>query len=59
MFETLKSALTSAEVTPYYDFHAETRFIVDASPEGLGAILEKKHKGNSRIVAYARHTLNT
>ena len=57
-FETLKSALTSAEVMSYYDSNAETRLIVDASPVGLGAILEQKHKGHFRPVAYASRTLN-
>ena len=57
-FGTFKSALTSAEVISYYESNAETRLIVDASPVGLGAILEHKHKGNLRPVAYASRTLN-
>ena len=57
-FETLKSALTSAEVMSYYDSNTETRLIVDASPVGLGAILEQKRKGIFRPVAYACRTLN-
>ena len=42
----------------YYDSNAETRLIVDASPVGLGAILEQKHKGSLRPVAYASRALN-
>ena len=33
-FETLKSAMESAEVMAYYDQDAKTRIIVDASPVG-------------------------
>ena len=57
-FETLKDAMTSAEVMAYYDPNAETRIICDASPKGLGSILEQKHGDNFRPVAYASRTLN-
>ena len=57
-FETLKDAMTSAEVMAYYDPNAETRIICDASPVGLGSILEQKHGDNFRPVAYASRTLN-
>ena len=57
-FKTLKEALVSAEVMSYYDPNAETRLIIDASPVGLGAILEQKQNGNFRPVAYASRTLN-
>ena len=56
-FETLKNAMTSAEVMAYYDPDAETRIICDASPVGLGSILEQKHGDNFRPVAYASRTL--
>ena len=57
-FETLKNAMISAEVMAYYDQNAETRIICDASPVGLGCILEQKHGDNFRPVAYASRTLN-
>ena len=50
--------MTSAEVMAYYDPNAETRIICDASPVGLGSILEQKHGDNFRPVAYASRTLN-
>ena len=56
--KTLKDAMTSAEVMAYYDPNAETRIIWDASPVGLGSILEQKHGDNFRPVAYASRTLN-
>ena len=40
VFQTLKNAMTSAEVMAYYDPNAEARIICDASPVGLGSILE-------------------
>ena len=57
-FETLKSATTSAEVMAYYNQDAETRIIMDASPVGLGCILEQRHGEDFRPVAYASRTLN-
>ena len=47
-----------AEVKAYYDQDAGTRMIVDASPVGLGCILEQRHGEDFRPVAYASRTLN-
>ena len=42
----------------YYNPSAETHLIVDASPCGLGAILnQKQSNGDFRPVAYASRTL--
>ena len=58
-FNTLKKMLTSAKVMSYYNPEAETRLTVDASPVGLGAILEQiQEDGEFHPVAYASRTLN-
>ena len=58
-FNTLKETLTSAQVMSYYNPDAETRITVDASPVGLGAILEQKQQdGHFHPVVYASRTLN-
>ena len=57
-FDKLKQSLISAEVMAYYNPSAETHLIVDASPCGLGAILNQKQSiGDFRPVAYASRTL--
>ena len=57
-FEQLKQCLISAEVMAYYNPSAETHLIVDASPCGVGAILNQKQRnGDVRPVAYASRTL--
>ena len=57
-FDKLKQSLISAEVMAYYNPSAEMHLIVDASPCGLGAILnQKQSNGDFRPVAYASRTL--
>ena len=52
-FETLKKRFTSVEVMAFYNPDAETEFIIDGSPIGLGAILaQKQDDDNFRPVAY-------
>ncbi len=58
-FVKLKESLTNADTMAYYQPHAETKVIVDASPVGLGAILSQKQQdGQFKPVAYASHALN-
>ena len=57
-FEKLKQCLTSAEVMAYYNQSAKTQLIVDGSPCGVAAILNKKQpNGDICPVAYASRTL--
>ena len=58
-FDKLKDCLTSAEVMAYYNPNAETQVISDASPWGLGVILNQRQAtGDFRPVAYASRTLS-
>ena len=52
-FIQLKQSLTADTVIAYFDPSKEIRIIVDASPVGLGAMLE--HDG--RVVAFASRAL--
>ena len=52
-FNTLKQALTSADVVAYFDPTVQTEVLVDASPVGIGAILTQKGK----VICYASRAL--
>ena len=55
-----KSLLSQSPVMAYFDVNAQTRIITDASPVGLGAILEQKQPdGTYRSAYYARGKLKT
>ncbi len=56
-FQTLKVALTSAPVLAYADFSKPFILEIDASFQGLGAVLSQEHKGKCRPVAYASRGL--
>ncbi|KAL9985823.1 hypothetical protein ACROYT_G008271 [Oculina patagonica] len=47
-FLKLKSQVASAPVLAYFDKDSCTRFIADASPVGLGAVLVQEKNGDSR-----------
>ena len=56
--DKIKSKLSSAEVMCYWRPKAETRLTTDASPVGLGAVLEQKQPdGVFRPLAYASRSL--
>ena len=57
-FDKLKKDLASAPVLAYFDKHAHTRVIADASPVGLGAVLVQEKDGVSRAVCYASRSLS-
>lgn len=53
-FQEIKDRLTHAPVMTYFRQGAETRLTTDASPVGVGAILEQKQKdGSYRPIYYA------
>jgi hypothetical protein len=57
-FNMVKRHLTTSPVMAYWDTDAETRITTDASPYGLGAILEQKQPdGTYRPVYYASRKL--
>ena len=57
-FESLKNLVTSDLVVAHYDSKLPTSLIVDASPEGLGAILTQKQPDETmRPVYYASRAL--
>ncbi|KRZ48049.1 Transposon Ty3-G Gag-Pol polyprotein [Trichinella nativa] len=56
-FDTLKYHLTSAPVLAYPDFHRQFIVDVDASGDGLGAVLSQREEKAERVVAYASRTL--
>jgi hypothetical protein len=59
-WKTLTIALTSAPVMAYFDTTKCTELIVDASPTGLGAILQQHTPGNEdhKVIAYASRALS-
>ena len=58
VFEKLKKMLSSDLVVAHYDQSLPTSLIVDASPEGLGAILtQKQMDGTLKPVYYASRAL--
>ena len=55
----VKKRLVSAKVTAYWRPDADTRLTTDASPVGLGAILEQKQSdGTFKPIAYASRALS-
>ncbi|MCG7866506.1 MAG: hypothetical protein JAY74_09055 [Candidatus Thiodiazotropha taylori] len=52
-FESLKTALSSAQVMVYFDQNKPTEVIVDASPVGVAAILAQ----DGKVVCYASRAL--
>ena len=56
-FELLKSALTTAPVLGYADFTKPFILEIDASFQGLGAVLSQKQEGRTRVIAYASRGL--
>ncbi len=56
-FEGLKGKLTTAPVLAYADFSIPFILEVDASNQGLGAVLSQENEGKVRPVAYASRSL--
>lgn len=56
-FQTLKGLLTSAPVLAYADFSRPFVLEVDASHQGLGAVLSQDHQGKLRPIAFASRGL--
>ena len=56
-FLRLKMALTTAPVLGHPDFREPFRLEVDASREGLGAVLSQQQDGRKKVIAYASRTL--
>ena len=57
-FDKVKSLITQAPTLAYYDQNAKTRLITDASPVGLGAILEQEQSdGTFTPVMFASRSL--
>lgn len=58
-FKALKTHLSNAETLGYFDVHAETKVIADASPYGLGAVLVQVQEGEPKVIAYASRSLSS
>lgn len=58
-FQTLKEKLTSAPVLAYADFSKPFILEIDASHQGLGAVLAQERGGQKRPVAYASRSLRS
>ena len=57
-FDTLKVALTTAQVLEYHDFTKEFIFKTDASLKGLGVVLSQQDNTSEvHVIAYASQTL--
>ena len=56
-FQELKERLACAETLGYFEKHAPTQVIADASPVGLGAVLTQKQKNGPRVICYASRGL--
>lgn len=58
-FQEIKDKLTQAPVMAYHQHGAATRLTTDASPVGLGAVLEQEQEdGSYRPIYYASRKLN-
>ena len=57
-FDLLKACLTSAPVLGYPDFNRPFELEMDASLQGLGAVLSQRDEtGTSRVIAFASRSL--
>ncbi|KAL2085052.1 hypothetical protein ACEWY4_020570 [Coilia grayii] len=56
-FDQLKGTLLEAPVLAYADFSLPFRLYVDASLEGLGAVLSQLQEGHKQVIAYASRSL--
>ena len=56
-FKHLKGDLTQADSLAYFDKKSERRIVADASPVGLGAVLEQIQNGEKRVIYYASRSL--
>ncbi|KRX79010.1 Retrovirus-related Pol polyprotein from transposon 17.6 [Trichinella sp. T6] len=56
-FDALKHQLTSAPILAYPDFRRRFLVDVDASGDGLGAVLSQKDGNKERVMAYASRSL--
>lgn len=58
--DEVKRRLISSSVMAYFDPNKQTEVVVDAGPEGLGAILAQKEPGTDqvKVVAYASRALS-
>ena len=58
VFDALKEALSTAPVLGYPDFSGELILEIDASLNGIGAVLSQQGKdGQIHVIAYASHPL--
>lgn len=57
-FDELRNALCETQILCYFDPKAETRVIADASPVGLGAVLQQRHGKDWKPVYYASRSLS-
>lgn len=58
-FENLKTALVNVPVLGYPDFDLAFTVEIDASLEGLGAVLLQKQEGKNVVIAYASRKLKS
>ena len=56
-FNTLKTKLTSTDVSGFADYSKPFILETDASLNGLGAVLMQEQEGRRRVIAYASRTL--
>jgi len=57
-FQELKKRLTSPPVLGYVDYSQPFELHVDASTQGLGAVLYQQNDGRQQVLAYASRGLN-
>ena len=57
-FETLKELMTSAPVLAYANFNEQFELHIDASQQGLGAVLCQKQEGLTRVISFASRALS-
>ena len=56
-FENLKHALTTVPILGYADFESPFNVEIDASLDGLGAVLRQEQNGESVVIAYVSRKL--
>lgn len=57
-FDTIKQAVSDIRILGFFDRKDHTKLIVDASPEGLGAVLlQENEDGQNRIISFASKAL--